>query len=175
MSSSASDKELVDAHLAGDPHAFAELVGRHEEYLWQVASRIVGDREEARDLVQECLLSAYRGIGGYRGDGEFRAWLRGIVANVCRNYFRKRRGSPPPLLVDIVETPASAPDRDSQLVLKRALDALPEDQKVAIMLVDVGGWSNVEVAAAFGVSAKVLGRWRSQGLNAMRKMLDGPK
>ncbi|MBA3488765.1 MAG: hypothetical protein H0T78_04330, partial [Longispora sp.] len=71
----ASDAELIRAHAAGDPAAFNELVRRHQQRLWAVALRTLGDHEEAADALQDALLSAYRAAERFRGESAVTTWL----------------------------------------------------------------------------------------------------
>ena len=130
-----TDAELLHAHAAGDPHAFAELVRRHRDRLWAVALRTMGDREEAADAVQDALLSAHRGAARFRGESAVTTWLHRIVVNACLDRIRRRQAHPTVPLPDGSRTgdgPAAGPeptapvhDHDTALVVRQALAALP--------------------------------------------------
>jgi len=78
------DSGDVARFKAGDADAFESLVTRREREVFQVALRMLGDREAAQDAVQDTFLRAYRGLKSFRGDARFRTWLLGIAINVCR-------------------------------------------------------------------------------------------
>ncbi len=156
------DDALLRAHAAGDPDAFAELFRRHRDRLWAVALRTVGDREEAADALQDALLSAHRAAGRFRGDAAVTTWLHRIVVNACMDRVRRRRAHPTVPLPDGTrsddgpgpgpEPAAPAADHDTALVVRQALAALPQDQRAALILVDVQGYPVAEAAAILGVA-----------------------
>ncbi|MER5492562.1 RNA polymerase sigma factor SigM [Streptomyces sp. LE64] len=155
------DQDLLARHVDGDPNAFGELVRRHRDRLWAVALRTLGDREEAADAVQDALISAYRAAGAFRGQAAVTTWLHRITVNACLDRVRKatsRRTSP----VDDTERlehllephePADAPAErgDLQRQLAAALDTLPPDQRAALVLVDMQGYSVTEAARVLEV------------------------
>lgn len=161
----ASDEQLLRAHAAGDPDAFAELVRRHRDRLWSVALRTLGDREEAADAVQDALLSAHRAAGRFRGDSAVTTWLHRIVVNACLDRVRRRQAHPTVPLPDGTRypdqdttgvpgrEPAAPPvDHDTALVVREALAQLPIEQRAALVLVDLQGYSVAEVAEILGVA-----------------------
>jgi RNA polymerase sigma-70 factor, ECF subfamily len=146
------DGALLRAHVAGDPDAFAEIVRRHRERLWAVALRTLGDREEAADALQDALLSAYRAAGRFRGDSAVTTWLHRIVVNACLDRVRRRQARPTVPLPETDVTPAPASDRDTALDVRAALAQLPDEQRAALVLVDVQGYPVAEAAAILGVA-----------------------
>ena len=152
-----SDADLLRAHAAGDPEAFEELVRRHRDRLWAVAVRTTRDREEAADALQDALISAYRAAGSFRGDSAVTTWLHRIVVNACLDRMRRRQTR---ATVQLPEQgphePADSRDRvaerDTRMVVEEALGQLPAEQRAAIVLVDVEGWSVAETAAILGVA-----------------------
>jgi RNA polymerase sigma-70 factor (ECF subfamily) len=155
-----SDADLLGAHVAGDTTAFEEIVRRHRDRLWAVALRTTGDPEEASDALQDALISAYRRAGQYRGDAAVTTWLHRIVVNASLDRLRRRNvRSAQPLPDDdeslpgaVVADPVDHMDRRAvQLVVTEALAELPEDQRAAILLVDVEGWSVEEAASQLGI------------------------
>jgi len=140
----ADDRALLEAHLAGDPDAFGELVRRHRDRLWAVALRTIGDREDAADAVQNALVSAFRNAGSYRGDAAVSTWLHRIVVNACLDLVRRRNVRPAdPLPEDESRHPADPTDqigsRVTSIVVEEALATLPVEQRAALVLVDVQG------------------------------------
>ena len=147
-----SDIELIGAHSAGDPDAFGELVRRHRERLWAVALRTTGDREEASDALQDALVKAFRAgaSSAFRGEAAVTTWLHRIVVNACLDRARRRAVRP---VVPLPEhdLPSTRPDAisgaETALDVAAALATLPVEQRAALVLVDMYGWS-VEDAAA---------------------------
>lgn len=149
-----ADTELIDAHGAGDPSAFAELARRHRDRLWAVALRTTGDREDAADALQDALVKAFRagGPGGdnaFRGEAAVTTWLHRIVVNACLDRARRRAVRPAvPLpehdLAD--QRPDQISARETALDVQAALATLPVEQRAALVLVDMYGWSVQEAA-----------------------------
>ncbi len=158
-----TDAQLLAAHCAGDPQAFTEIVRRHRDRLWAVALRTTGDPEEASDALQDALISAYRRADSFRGDSAVTTWLHRIVVNASLDRLRRRAVRPwVPLPEETGEAgdrsqladtaalidPRDALDaRETSLEIGAALDELPPDQRLAIVLVDLEGWSVEEAAA----------------------------
>ncbi|WP_436758075.1 RNA polymerase sigma factor SigM [Streptosporangium sp. V21-05] len=147
-----SDADLLTRHIAGDPHAFSEIVKRHRDRMWAVALRTLGDPDEAADAVQDAFVSAYRKAGSFRGEAAVTTWLHRIVVNACLD--RMRRKSVRPVADDELveaaerETPVldQTAEREVSMEVSAALKLLPSDQRAALVLVDMMGYS-VEDAA----------------------------
>ena len=149
----ARDRALVQAHLEGDGSAFDTLLRTHRQRMWAVALRTTGNPEDAADAVQDACLSAYRGAASFRGDARVTTWLHRIVVNACLD--RARRNAVR-ATVPLPEQPLADPrdllgERETGLAVQAALAALPEDQRVAIVLVDLEGLPVDEAAAVLGV------------------------
>jgi RNA polymerase sigma-70 factor (ECF subfamily) len=84
------DAGFVARCQRGEIEAFSVLVGRHQKKMLNVAFRMIGDYDEACDVVQEAFLSAYRAIGKFRGDARFSTWLCGIVLNHSRSHVKRK-------------------------------------------------------------------------------------
>ncbi|MGW4792600.1 RNA polymerase sigma factor SigM [Nonomuraea sp. NPDC004297] len=147
-----TDAELLTAHINGDPHAFSEIVKRHRDRMWAVALRTLGDPDEAADAVQDAFVSAYRKAATFRGEAAVTTWLHRIVVNACLD--RMRRKSVRPVaddeLIEAAERESPLPDqtleREVSMEVSAALKLLPADQRAALVLVDMMGYS-VEDAA----------------------------
>jgi RNA polymerase sigma-70 factor (ECF subfamily) len=146
--------------VEGDAEAFGELVRRHRNRLWAVALRTTADPEEAADALQDALLSAFRRAEQFRGDSAVTTWLHRIVVNACLDRARRNKvraseplpeadESAPPGRHASVEEHAERVDQ-RQAVLT-ALRTLPVDQRAALVLVDMEGYSVDEAARMLGV------------------------
>jgi RNA polymerase sigma-70 factor (ECF subfamily) len=136
------DRSLVAAHVAGDPDAFTTLVRRHQDRLWAVALRTLGNREDAADALQEALISAYRSAGSYRGDAKVTTWLHRVVVNACLDRVRRNKVRPTvPMPEDggPVDPHDRLGDRETAMEIEAALATLPDEQRAALVLVDVQG------------------------------------
>lgn len=151
-----TDAELLAAHRSGDAGAFAELAGRHTDRMWGVAVRTLHDPHEAADAVQDTLLAAHRAAAGFRGDASVRTWLHRILVNTCYDRIRHARARPttaPWPDGDIAARRADpAGDVTTRIAVSDALAALPPDQRMAVVLVDVQGFAVAEVAAILEVA-----------------------
>ncbi|HEU4423875.1 MAG TPA: RNA polymerase sigma factor SigM [Pilimelia sp.] len=160
-----SDEELLRAHASGEAGAFELIVRRHRDRLWAVALRTLGDREDAADALQEALLSAHRNADRFRGESAVTTWLHRIVVNACLDRLRRRKAHPTVPLPDGsrpddsggrhtsgVEPAAPIVDLDTALVVRDALARLPVEQRAALILVDVQGYSVAETAQILGVA-----------------------
>jgi RNA polymerase sigma-70 factor (ECF subfamily) len=152
------DRALMAAHVAGDPDAFAEIVRRHRDRLWAVALRTLGDPEEAADAVQDALISAFRSAASYRGDAAVTTWLHRVVVNACLDRVRRRKARPAVALPDDLANRPDVADphdrHDESLIaldVRQALQTLPEDQRAAIVLVDILGHSVDDAATILGI------------------------
>ena len=154
------DRELLTRHTQGDDQAFAVLVRRHRDRLWAVAVRMMGDPEEASDALQDAFLSAFRSADRFRGESQVTTWLHRIVVNASLDRLRRRavrtwvplpeEGEGATLVDDsrLADPGAAAESRETVAEVRAALDTLPPDQRAAIVLVDLEGWSVEDAAQA---------------------------
>ncbi len=150
-----ADAELLQAHVAGDPDAFNELVRRHKDRLWAVAVRTTGDPDEAADAVQDALISAFRRAHTFRGESQVTTWLHRIIVNACLDRLRRRKARPTEplpeedragvLSTSLSDDPAEVRERRADVLA--ALNSLAPDQRSALVLVDMEGYSVEEAAA----------------------------
>jgi RNA polymerase sigma-70 factor, ECF subfamily len=155
-----SDRDLLTRHVDGDADAFGLLFTRHRDRLWAVALRTLGDPEQAADALQEAMISAFRRAGSYRGDAAVTTWLHRIVVNACLDQVRRNRvrsADPLPDDLDDARTQIAAPPRldpaeqlSERTAVLNALRRLPRDQRHALVLVDMEGYSVVEAAELLG-------------------------
>ena len=151
-----SDAELIREHVAGNPDAFGYLVKRHRRRMWAVAVRTLGEREDAADALQEAFISAFRRADSFRGDAQVTTWLHRIVVNACLDRIRRRQvraADPLPENEDRAAELAGAAEEDPAEVRERRIDVLNalkqinSDQRSALVLVDMEGYSIDEAAA----------------------------
>lgn len=156
-----SDRELLGAHVAGDARAFPELVARHRQRLWNLALRTLRSREDAADALQDAFLRALRGAEGFRGDAEVSSWLHRIMVNVCLTRLDSASRRPTVPLdddvdgergTDLADAQDSFAEVDARRATERLLGGLPDEQRMAIALVDVQGYSVAEAAEALEVA-----------------------
>ncbi len=166
-------EELIARARHGDPRAFEDLVRTSERALYRHAARIVGAGADAEDVVQDALVSAWRAIGSFEGTS-FRAWLFRIVTNRALDRIRARKRHPelplePPLgdaEVTWAEPAAPGPDladlatgREALAVVEDALERVPAEQRAALLLRDIEGFSYEEIAV---ITASEIGTVKSR-------------
>jgi RNA polymerase sigma-70 factor, ECF subfamily len=169
---------LVRAARAGDTTAFDELMRLSERRLGLLAWRILGDREDAKDAVQETFLRLYRHLGRYDESSDFFGWLYRIAVNACRDVAkqRRRRARFHPLPADsrAQETPAddALASRDEVALLTEAIDALPEKERLAVILRELEELPTEDVAAILGSSASTVRVQVSKARAKLRAWID---
>jgi len=157
------DKELVLKVQQGDKAAFDLLVIKYQHRIIQLVNRYVKDPSEAQDVAQEAFIKAYRALGNFRGDSAFYTWLYRIAINTAKNYLvsRTRRYSDYQVDVQDAEQVGNAPQLKGMdtpefllmndeivSVITEAIEKLPEDMKMAIMLREFEGLSYEEISQA---------------------------
>lgn len=171
---------LVQLVLGGDTAAFEQLIVRYEARVMAVASRILGTRDDARDVAQEVFLRAYKYLHRLDLQKPVEPWLIRITINVCRDTARQRsRRSHTFPAVDAPEVIDRAPDphaglvhKQERLLLQRALDVLPEKERLAIVLRDVEGLSTAEVADILHSSETTVRSQISRGRIRLKTAID---
>ncbi|MCK4660578.1 MAG: sigma-70 family RNA polymerase sigma factor [Phycisphaerae bacterium] len=134
----ADDTELMALLADGDRLALAELVHRHQRGVLELAYRTTGDRVLAEDIAQDAFIRVWRSAGRYKPTARFSTWLYRIVVNLCLDAFRKQKAGGGDLVEapdPRTEDPARALERDDRAAaVRRAVAALPQRQRVAVVL-----------------------------------------
>ena len=154
-----TDADLLAAHVGGDPDAFATLVARHQPRMWAIALRVMRNPEDAADALQDAYIAAFRRAGSFRGDSQVTTWLHRVVVNACLDRLRGMKSrSTEPLPVDIDRSPRfGIADTERPLEIQEertrvgaAMATLNVDQRAALVLVDMEGYSVEEAAQILG-------------------------
>ena len=161
MSDRELDQALVERAQKGDKRAFELLVTKYQRKLGRLLSRMVRDAAEVEDITQETFIKAYRALPGFRGESAFYTWLYRIGVNTAKNYLvgRKRQATSSDVLAEDAENyeegdmlrDVATPDAELQTkqiaqAVNSAVDALPEELRVAITLREIEGMSYEEIA-----------------------------
>jgi len=161
MSNESTDKELVKRVQKGDKGAFDLLVLKYEHKIVNLVMRYVRDPETALDISQEAFIKAYRALPRFRGDSAFYTWLYRIAVNTAKNHLAAQRRRPTDIELDLqdpdqyglhaklkeTDTPEAVSLSDElQEILERAIQALPDDLRTAIVLRELDGMSYEEIA-----------------------------
>jgi RNA polymerase sigma-70 factor (ECF subfamily) len=181
-----TDEELVASATAGDLDSFNQLVARWERPIYALAYRTLGREEDARDVVQEAFLRAYRGLRGFKGQAKFSSWLYRITLNLCRDWMRRDRRAPIVQVpegtdaVDLADAQASPSESVEDLVARRemsqavarAMAELPEEQRMAILMKEYHGLTFQEIADTLGCPLSTVKTRLYQGLSVLRRRLE---
>jgi RNA polymerase sigma-70 factor (ECF subfamily) len=161
MASEPTDKQLVKRVQKGDKGAFDLLVLKYQHKIVNLVMRYVRDPEMALDITQDAFIKAYRALPRFRGDSAFYTWIYRIAVNTAKNYLAAQRRRPMDIELDLqdpeqydlhaklkeTDTPEAVAISDEvQEILERAIAALPEDLRTAIILRELDGMSYEEIA-----------------------------
>ncbi len=178
------DFELIDRTVKGDTAAFDKLVVKYQDRIFNIAYRMLGSYEEARDAAQDAFVNVYKSLGDFRKESSFYTYLCRIVMNLCKNRLRKlSQGSKvvsmdAPVMLDDDEVRMEIPDkaesprdefdrRDKQSRMQDAINSLEEDEKAVVVMRDIEGLSYDEIAGSLSLS---LGTVKSK-LHRARQLL----
>jgi RNA polymerase sigma-70 factor (ECF subfamily) len=185
---SAAEPALVERCRQGDTHAFARLVSLHEGMVLNLATRLLGDREEAKDIAQDVFLQVYRTLPRFEGRSTVRTWIYRIVVNQCCNrqrwWRRRRRAAACPLdeitaadeakmsAVSPAEGPFERLDRRERARrMDTALRALSFDHRAVLLLREVEGLSCEEIATTLGLPIGTIKSRLARGRDSLRRAL----
>ena len=176
------DLILLEQARGGDLDAFNDLVLCYQDLLYALVVRMVPDRDQASDAVQEAFFSAFRNMAGFRG-GSVRSWLSRIAINAAMDAQRLKKRRPadpyPELEDDSWQPPATEADDpvttslrgERHRALNEALARITDDQRTAIVLFDVEGYDYAEIAHLTGVSLGTVKSRIHRGRLALRDRL----
>ena len=177
-----TDPATVERARQGDLDAFNELVRQHQNQVYGLCLRMLGQPAAAEDAAQETFVSAWRNLRGLRGD-RFQPWLLRIAANVCTDELRRRKRRPGVSLELTLEAGAFQPADPAPLpeasalsgelrgAIERSLLALSEDQRLAVILSDIEGLDYQEIAVVMGTSLGTVKSRLSRARAQMRQLL----
>lgn len=177
------EKLLVKKSQSGDVESFELLISSYDKRAYNIAYRIMGNEEDAKDMAQEAMLRVFRALKDFKGQSSFSTWLYRIVTNVCLDELRRRKNDKYVSLDSTIqtdsgelhaelcsdkETPESVYEQVEQReIIKRAIRELNEEYRSVIVLRDVQGFSYEEISKMLDCS---LGTVKSR-INRARTML----
>lgn len=183
VSTAKEDRELIEKSRRGDLGAFDTLVRRYERTIYNVAYRLCGSHDDAADIAQEAFVRAWNNLKSFRGDAQFSTWLYRIVTNIFLDDRKKKRARPTTSLdeaVDLDESSVARQFEDSSAgpaalaeeeeragILVRAIQTLPEAQRIMIVMYHQQGLAYEEIAE---ITALPIGTVKSR-LNRARLAL----
>ncbi len=186
-----TDAQLIDKFLNGHVSAFNTLVWRWEKSLYNFVLRYMGDREEAKDICQKSFIRAYKKLGHLQEPEKFSTWLYQIAVNICRDELKRRKrrtlfsldamqanengvnSEIAALKSDGKSNPeAVAENRNAFELIRKALQEIPEEQRVVIIMKEYQGLKFTEIAEVLEISVNTTKSRMYYGLSALRKVFN---
>lgn len=176
----ARDAELLAAYAAGDAGAARSLVEEHAPRALSLARRMLRSEAEAEEVAQEAMLRLWKIAPTWRaGEARISTWLYRVTANLCTDRLRKQRPEPLPEGFDPVDETPSATHRimagARHEALQGALDALPERQRLAIVLRHLEERSNIEIAQVMDLSVDAVESLQARGRRKLAAVMGALK
>lgn len=166
MQSKLSDIELIEQVLAGNQAAYADLVKRHQRFVFTLAMRFAKRREDAEEIAQDCFIKAYRSLASFQRQSKFSTWLYSIVYTTAMTFLRKKRVDTDSIDDENtyiqVENQSSgydvnnAENRSRSFYLNQAIEQLLPDDATIITLFYKGEQSLEEIGQALGMEANTV-------------------
>lgn len=165
---------LIERGKRGDMRAFEQIYRLFERPVYTLALRMLGDPDEAQEILHDAMLQLFRKLAQFRGDAPFWSWLRQIAVNEALMRLRRR---------GVVETVDELPEPEShtaaspeqQRDLERALDQLGPTTRSVVWLYHVEGYSHEEIATSFGKSVSFSKSQLARGMQKLRTLHDAPQ
>ena len=172
-----SDEQLLEGFQEGRQACFETLVRRHEDRIFALGLRMMGNRADALEATQETFLNLLRRSGSFKGTASFGTWLYRVGINTCHDLLRKRGRLPIPEET-LPEEPMRQTSFDDTLALRadlaRALRSLPDDYREAVLLHDLGGYPYEEIAQQTKVPIGTVKSRISRGRRLLAASLEQP-
>ena len=169
---------VLDRARDGDQTAFAMLIRHYDPTLRSVAYRLLGDRDRTEDALQETYMKAFRALPSFRGDSKLGTWLYRITYNVCLDELERSSRTTYVPLTEVPEPAETGPSVDEELAkrfaLSAGLDALPPDDRAALLLVDRDGFDYRDAGEALGIPTGTVASRLNRARASMRLMLTPP-
>lgn len=162
------EKLLIGKSKSGDTDAFERLIGQYEKRAYNIALRIMGNEEDAKDMAQEALIRIYKSIKDFKEQSSFSTWLYRIVTNVCLDELRKRKNIKTVPADGMIETEdgemhlevcidSETPEavyekRERKELIVNTIGELNEEHRSVIVLRDIQGFSYEEIAVMLDLS-----------------------
>jgi len=186
------DLEYVSLCRRGDVDAFEQLVRRHQKRMFNIAYRVIGNYDEACEIVQDAFISAYKNIKGFKGEARFSTWLYAICINHSKNrlkrlktrQYREGRSLDDPIMTPdgelLADPPSHEPSaldrleaRDVQQKVQLCINALDAEFREVIVLRDIQGFSYEEISAMLKVPVGTVKSRLFRARETMRACLKG--
>jgi RNA polymerase sigma factor (sigma-70 family) len=166
MQSKLTDIELIQQVLAGNQSAYADLVKRHQRFVFSLGMRFAKNREDAEEIAQDCFIKAYRSLASFQQQSKFSTWLYSIVYTTAMTFLRKKRVDTTSIdndeaFIQIESKPGSydannIENKSRSYYLNQAIDQLLPDDATIITMFYKGEQSLDEIAQVLGIEANTV-------------------
>jgi len=166
MQSKLSDIELIEQTLAGNQAAYADLVKRHQRFVFTLALRFAKNREDAEEIAQDCFIKAYRSLSAFQRQSKFSTWLYSIVYTTAMTFLRKKRVDTDSIddentYIQLENSSSShdvnsAENKSRSYYLNQAITQLMPDDAAIITLFYMGEQSLDEISKTLGIEANTV-------------------
>ena len=163
------DRQVIERVLNGDPDSFNILIREWEKPIFNFILRMIGDRDEAMDLCQDCFMKAYRELRTLKDRNRFSSWLYRIAHNTCLSRIRRDYGKTWVELDPDRGATSSAPE--NRLAVEKALQYLPEDQREVVVLKVFHALKFEEIAAIQNAPVSTVKSRLYMGFEKLRAIL----
>lgn len=171
------EQDVIRQCLNGDAECYALLVDRYKDMAYNIAYRMLGDSDTAKDMSQESFISAYASLGNFQYGSLFSSWLYRIVVNKCKDHMRAERDTVQiDEINDIVPSGERTPEqtaasRQTGDVIQQALNSLPDEYREVIVLKHIEELDFREIADILGVSVNALKVRAHRGREMLKELL----
>jgi RNA polymerase sigma factor (sigma-70 family) len=166
MQSKLSDIELIEQTLGGNQSAYADLVKRHQRFVFTLALRFAKGREDAEEIAQDCFIKAYRSLSSFQQQSKFSTWLYSIVYTTAMTFLRKKRIDTSSIdddesYIQIEHKPSgydeyNVENKSRSYYLNQAIEQLLPDDATIITMFYKGEQSLEEISQAMGIEANTV-------------------
>ena len=178
-SSTTEEHAIIKLCLNGDADQYAVLVDRYSAMAFNIAYRIVGDADAAKDMAQESFISAYTALEDFKFGSKFSSWLYRIVVNKCRDHLKSAQETAAiDEIAELVPARGQTPEqalssRQTGDMIQIALSRLPVEHREVIVLKHVEGLDYGEIADILGVKVNALKVRAHRGRESLKELLEG--
>jgi RNA polymerase sigma-70 factor (ECF subfamily) len=160
MDSKREDGELIQQILAGDGKQFSLLVNRYQRSIFSTAFGMLGNQQDAEDVTQEAFVTAFRKLESFEGRSSFLTWLRRIAFNLAIDLRRRQKSRASMTQIAVAEEIVSAQEtsvadamisKETVSTVRRAIDSLPDEQRIVIVLRDLQDLDYSEIAELLSI------------------------
>lgn len=183
---SEQERLLIERAKSGDVESFETLIRNHQSYAYNIAFRMIGNEEDAKDAAQEALIKVFKNLHAFKGDSAFSTWLYRIVMNTCKDLLRKRKPNEISIdkgfetddgevhleIEDNTNDPVSKYEQQEvRVTIETALDELPDNYKSVVVLREIQGLSYDEISEIEDIPVGTVRSRINRGRRILREIL----